>query len=176
MKCPRCKNTTFGKLTVLGLELHKCEQCRGVWLPPGDYEEVLELFHNDPEQGLAAASDALEMRAESYEPLRVACPACGDALLEEAPIHFDFTHHFLITDRCPHCGGVWLDAAELALLFKYMSKEDHAIAELAKKELSELARERQARELAEARQGKKPVTRRSFFALLFGAHPPSENR
>ena len=37
------------------------------------------------------------------------CPKCGSDLQE-------VTHHHIKLERCPHCGGVFLDQGELDLL------------------------------------------------------------
>jgi hypothetical protein len=37
------------------------------------------------------------------------CPKCGGDLQE-------VEHHHVKVDRCPDCGGVWLDAGEIELL------------------------------------------------------------
>jgi len=171
-ECPRCSKTKFEKLTVSGVELDRCESCKGIWMDGGEYEKVVESSRNLSISGTDVLSPPDAIREESYQPLRVSCPGCGQSLLEPEPIHFEFIHHVVITDRCSDCDGVWFDASELSLMLEYIKKEDKALAKIAKKELNALEQERDIRERDKILEGKEPVDRRTFWRVLFGL--PSE--
>ena len=166
--CPRCSETSFKKLKILNVELDMCNNCRGIWMDGGEYEKVIEFAHNNHTIELENSSQLTTLREESFQPIRISCPNCGEALLESTPVYFDFIHHVVITDRCISCKGVWLDEHELSLILKYMKKEDIAISKIAKREIKKLEQDKEKKKFDEVLSDKKDIDRKTFFKILFG--------
>ena len=76
-----------------------------------------------------------------------------------------------MTDHCPSCDGVWFDAPELSLLFKYLEDEAEASTRIAHREISELEDEKSEEIREEILDGKRVVGRRNFWRVLFGMSP-----
>ena len=129
-QCPRCRAESFDAIELLGVQLERCRGCRGIWFDPGEFEKVVESSRSAGAE-VEAADAGGSVGRDSYLPLRVRCPGCGRALLGEGPVRFEFIQHFVMTDRCPGCQGVWLDGSELALISRYIRSEDAAIARAA---------------------------------------------
>ena len=108
MICPACDHTltevSFGKLT-----LDVCHDgCGGIWfdnfeLPKVDDEVLGEAFLRIPYD---------EHRLVDYERRR-SCPRCAGIVMMR---HFFSERREVEVDTCPHCGGVWLDPGELAMI------------------------------------------------------------
>jgi len=105
--CPKCR---------CGLRLEdyeqtniaRCEQCRGVFLPPYKLEIISHRRErSEHELKIEAKTD---YRADTLEALR--CPGCGRRMVKN-PLASRYTT--LAVDVCKHCHGLWLDGGELAL-------------------------------------------------------------
>lgn len=112
MKCPRDRRelepgTYEGHITV-----HNCPDCGGMWLDKGELEEIEEIIGHDYTEELSRIPDfignAFEM-AKQINSREIFCPACG-ALTEG--VEYAYCSQVVI-NRCPNCGGVWLDKGEL---------------------------------------------------------------
>lgn len=112
MKCPRdeqeLKPATYeGHITV-----HTCSLCGGMWLDKGELEEIEEIIGHDYRAELSRIPDfignAFEM-ARQLNSRNIPCPACG-AITESTEYAYCSQ---VVIDRCPECGGVWLDKGEL---------------------------------------------------------------
>ena len=161
-QCPRCQQRQFKAVELLGVQLQRCGGCRGIWFDPAEFEKVIESSHGDrARESVERVDPAGRPETEAYLPLRVTCPGCGTALLEEAPVSFEFIHHFVMTDRCPDCRSVWLDASELSLIQRYIRSEDEAIAKAVRPEAGPEARPDAAAPPAE-------ISRRGFWRALVG--------
>lgn len=101
MNCPKCRTPTLQLATVgaAGVRLDRCTRCGGTWLDYGELVPVAE----DPLLPLDARSDP------SADARSGPCPRCG-VELRQAPFPDGQFH----VDRCPRCGGVFLDRGELA--------------------------------------------------------------
>lgn len=101
MICPKCRTDTLHLATVgaTGVRLDRCSGCGGTWL---DYGEVVPAAE-DPRLPLDARADP------SADARSGPCPRCAIELRQtpfpDGPFH---------VDRCPRCGGVFLDRGELA--------------------------------------------------------------
>ena len=169
-ECPRCHERQFATAQVSGIQLDRCSRCRGIWFDAGEFEEVIELLHGrENEEAAGQADPARPIDAPAYLPLLVHCPSCRKALLREAPMSFEFIHHFVMTDRCPECGGVWLDGSELELISKYIHDEDRAIHQAAERELRALRDE--AKRSHSPGTPDKAIARRKFWRALVGLDP-----
>ena len=68
-----------------------------------------EYFHRKEKETLAKLRAKLAADAEAAT--RPNCPKCNSKLIDE-----DFEEHKI--ERCPECGGFWLDKGELEQLTK----------------------------------------------------------
>ena len=162
-ECPRCSSADFDTVELMAVQLDRCRGCRGIWFDGGEFEKVVSGARGDDTQAVVERLDPSgRPAAEAYLPLRMSCPGCGEALLEEAPVRFEFIDHFVMTDRCPACRSVWLDASELSLLARYIRDEDAAIARAAS------STEAVAPDPDEGAPGGAPVSRRRFWRALIG--------
>lgn len=106
--CPRCA-TPLSRLRIGGVDTDYCQQCGGVWL------DRLELRRFEHVQ--SAFGDALEAHLSQYPPAlldhsqRLRCPRHTEAVMLRRAYSRNVT---VDIDECPECGGVWLDAEELA--------------------------------------------------------------
>jgi Zn-finger nucleic acid-binding protein len=110
LNCPRCL-TPLARLRLGGVDTDVCEHCGGLWL---DRLEVAR-FQNPAD----AFGDALVAHLSQFPmPLmdhsqRVRCPRHPAAVMRRRP--FSAATPVPI-DECPECGGLWLDANELAAI------------------------------------------------------------
>lgn len=108
MKCPRT-GTDLKPVTIDGITVDLSEACGGVWLD--NYELIkFDEIHEAGGDKLVKLmeqyrSDAVDLEA------RLQCPKCADMVMAR---HYYSPLREIEIDRCPNCGGVWLDAGELA--------------------------------------------------------------
>jgi hypothetical protein len=106
--CPRC-GAQLAQLRVGGTTTDICEQCGGLWL---DRLELARFEDPDSVFGDALVARLTEIRAALVDhAARLRCPRHpGAVMLRRA---FSRTVPIQV-DECPECGGLWLDAGELA--------------------------------------------------------------
>ena len=106
--CPRC-GAPLTELRVGGTRTDICEQCGGLWL---DRLELARFEDPDSMFGDALVSHLSQIRATLVDhATRLRCPRHpGAVMLRRA---FSRTAPIQV-DECPECGGLWLDAGELA--------------------------------------------------------------
>ena len=133
MKCPRT-GKELKSVTVGGIELDLSMGCGGVWL------DQLELEHFDEVHEEAGALLIQHMK-DHHKPLenagvRLKCPKDTDVVMMRR--YYSPLQQIEI-DECPQCGGIWLDAEELAgirNLFPSQEKREKIGREFAEKVLS----------------------------------------
>jgi Zn-finger nucleic acid-binding protein len=121
MKCPACDNelteVTIGKVTV-----DVCHGgCGGIWF------DNFELKRVDVEREgeLLLHVERDDHQLVDYERRRH-CPRCTQVVMMR---HYFSERRQVEIDTCPNCGGVWLDAGELAVIRQECSnKEDRQAA------------------------------------------------
>ncbi|MEQ9823570.1 MAG: zf-TFIIB domain-containing protein [Puniceicoccaceae bacterium] len=108
MKCPRT-GTDLKTITISGITVDFSEACGGVWF---DNYELIK-FDEAHEQGGAELVALMEQHRNDAVDLnaRLHCPKCKTIVMAR---HFYSPLREIEIDRCPNCGGVWLDAGELA--------------------------------------------------------------
>jgi len=102
--CPVCgqQMQRFNYAINTGVFLDRCPQKHGIWLDPGELEQVQIVMEEfDREYDMASSEEAPEVHGAKV------CPRCDVPLAE-------FTYENVTLDRCPKCGGAWLDGEELA--------------------------------------------------------------
>ncbi len=107
MDCPRCKLPLKAE-TYEGHQVELCQSCWGMWLEPGELEEILisRQYQFSPEEKQVALKGGV---GKSRGPVSPApCPRC-DVRMERLYIDPSL---FLVIDRCPR-HGLWLDTGEI---------------------------------------------------------------
>ena len=110
MKCPACK-TTLSKVTKSDITVDVCDKgCGGIWFD--NFE--LEKFDESHE---SAGEALLDLRPKKPVPVSAGtkrhCPKCTEMIMHQ---HYFTIREKVEVDECPACGGVWLDAGELAAI------------------------------------------------------------
>jgi uncharacterized protein len=108
LPCPRC-STSLSRMPIGGITVDVCESCGGLWL---DRLELARFEEPDSVLGEALLAHLSQFPVAIVDrSARLHCPRhpvvvmMRRAFSPAAPIQID---------ECPQCGGVWLDADELA--------------------------------------------------------------
>jgi Zn-finger nucleic acid-binding protein len=98
-RCAKCPGTLIPAASSPSDSLGalQCSACGGLWLPDPRLVSLADATGLD---SAPVADDGSDRRAG-------VCPR-GHGLLARARVEGESFH----LDRCPHCGGVWLDAGE----------------------------------------------------------------
>ncbi|MCF7840791.1 MAG: zf-TFIIB domain-containing protein [Candidatus Marinimicrobia bacterium] len=117
MICPACNNTLTVK-TIGDLEVDVCENgCGGIWFDLLELKKVDEP-HESVGEGLLDIPHDPDVKVD-YDAKRE-CPRCeGMTMLR----HFYSIKRAVEIDECPNCGGIWLDAGELAQIRSLFQSE-----------------------------------------------------
>ena len=106
--CPRC-STPLNRLRIGGVDTDVCEGCGGLWL------DRLELARFEDPHG--AFGEALVAHLSQFptalidRSIRLRCPRHPDTVMMRRAFSAGIP---VQVDECPQCGGLWLDADELA--------------------------------------------------------------
>jgi Zn-finger nucleic acid-binding protein len=100
MDCPKCRHALSEFKTHEGVIIDICDSCKGVWFDRGEVAAYADLTRDIPE---------LQQVWRNATVTRNPCPRCR-VPLEEMQYS---TQDPLLIDRCPACGGIWLDSGEL---------------------------------------------------------------
>lgn len=112
MKCPACQ-TKLSRVTKSGITVDACRKgCGGLWFDNFELEKFDES-HESAGEALLDLKPKKPVPVSSTDKRR--CPACRDVIMGR--YHFSVRKRIEI-DECPACGGVWLDAGELAAIRK----------------------------------------------------------
>ena len=108
MKCPNC-GSELKKETYLGIEVDRCENCRGMWLDVVELDQLEDqAFNADDQKGSLMVSSDLSKRK---------CPVCDGQLRE-----FQYHLRSLRLDYCEKEHGFWLDAGEEQRVLELMTE------------------------------------------------------
>lgn len=106
MNCPKCAGQKLAHVQAGGVKVDQCDHCGGLWLDQSELGQLLEL-----EESVVKSLRRGQTRAGA-DHQRGKCPRCHHEMLRVASaIRRDVT-----VDKCPDCGGVWLDGGEFARL------------------------------------------------------------
>jgi len=107
MKCPACKRV-LKKLDVGSVSLDVCQSgCGGVWF---DAEELESINSRSTTGKNPVATIDRTVEVETGEDRVIKCVRCRGVKLERKLFSLGSG---VIMDRCPRCGGLWLDHGEL---------------------------------------------------------------
>jgi Zn-finger nucleic acid-binding protein len=117
MECPACGRNLTEK-SIYGLILDACEGgCGGIWFDNFELKRVDEPHESRGEPLLDLAVDPnLVVDREK----RRSCPKCDSIVMMR---HFFTVRNEIEVDECAGCGGVWLDAGELAAIRRQYNTE-----------------------------------------------------
>ena len=106
MNCPKCEGKPMEVAQVSGVGVDRCARCGGVWLDPGELDQLSTLEWAEV-RGVAGGKGVPELNQK-----RAQCPRDGAALLRV----YSAQRKSVVLDRCGQCGGLWLDGGELRSL------------------------------------------------------------
>lgn len=139
--CPACPGTL--RLTYArGVEIHRCDQCHGLWLDPGEVEQLVEPSVTTP-LSLDPAHIRARMQALVPEPGKVRyrnCPRCAKpmnrrnfadvsgVIVDECPVHGIFLDpgEFEAIDTFAKLGGFELQRRRMAEQGRRRQRQEHA--------------------------------------------------
>lgn len=106
--CPRC-STPLTRIRIGGISTDICEHCGGVWL---DRLELPRFAQADSAFGDALVTHLSQFTVALIDhSIRPRCPHHPSTVM----LRRAFSRSIPVQiDECPDCGGVWLDAGELA--------------------------------------------------------------
>ena len=112
MKCPRC----HGELKTIqyeGVEIETCPGCGGEWLDKNELSAIVqkeeEKFSDNLRESLDAINKNIFTVDESLDN-KLMCPKCDGVELNR----FNYASSTgVVLDKCPECGGIWLDKDEI---------------------------------------------------------------
>jgi len=120
MNCPRCN----GELRVEdyeGIEVDRCQDCRGMWLDYGELEQLEEVVLDRDE--IAGMTVYSQLKGE------LPCPKCGQAMQR-----FSYRAYSVELDFCQEGHGTWLDAGEEKRVMEAMEQRIKNLGRKAKAE------------------------------------------
>ena len=115
MICPRDGATLKTSEYEAGIQVEACPACGGIWLDRGRLEQIEETMEHDHTEELKRMPDLIAgayQRARQRAEGDLTCPRCG---IETESAEYAYCSQVVI-NRCPACGGVWLDSGELEAL------------------------------------------------------------
>lgn len=112
--CPRCQ-AQLRTVLYLGVEMETCPVCEGEWLDADELREIVRQVERgfSPEE-MRELEEARQrvFRLSSSAPSQLVCPKCRYPNRKLRPFRYAGTSQ-LVLDKCPGCGGIWLDKDEL---------------------------------------------------------------
>jgi uncharacterized protein len=111
MQCPKCKKDLVG-VDYLGVHIETCPACGGDWLDAGQLQSILHARQTRfTREECIAVAQAAKIHGTKLVNLNrhLACPQCGN---QTNPINYG-DDSGLIIDKCPSCGGIWMEKDEL---------------------------------------------------------------
>jgi Zn-finger nucleic acid-binding protein len=117
MNCPACDNR-LTPVTAGGVTVDVCKSgCGGIWFDNFELPKLKDPLNFD-------ATLLLQADYSGHVPVdfekRRNCPKCPDIVMMR---HFFSQRRQVQVDECPNCGGMWLDAGELAMIRKETAEE-----------------------------------------------------
>src|SRR5262245_4593338 len=112
MKCPACSKN-LKEMMQSDLTVDVCaESCGGIWFDQFELQKVDEAHES---LGEALLDVGPHTKVQVDHKAKRFCPKCSAQPLVR---HFYSIAQEIEVDDCPSCGGIWLDAGELAAIRK----------------------------------------------------------
>lgn len=156
-RCPKCR-TQADLIRYEDVPIYSCGGCGGHWLRESRLDVIVKRRVIEMPEPVRQKMMDLADASNSTEPLW--CMTCGVEMTREQFLYWDDIQ----LDRCPKCGGLWLDQGELEkcqIYFEYAqdhpeeweNREAYERKALLEAELAQRrAEQRQAAEAAEDRR------------------------
>jgi Zn-finger nucleic acid-binding protein len=112
--CPRCHLPLIVEEHG-DIVMQRCERCGGRWMRPDDLKAVIDLIRlpvNGP--SVRTGIDLTDVREDAV------CPRCAVPM---QPFNYAGDSG-IILDKCPTCGGLWLDSGDLERVLAVVSASD----------------------------------------------------
>jgi Zn-finger nucleic acid-binding protein len=116
--CPRC-NLPLGVEEHGDIVMETCDRCLGRWMDPDDLKAILDVIRL-PVRGQAVRT-GVDLTDVTEDAL---CPRCAEPML---PFNYAGDSG-VILDKCPHCGGLWLDKGDLERVLAVVSASEQDLA------------------------------------------------
>ena len=111
MICPVC-SIELHSLQYEGVAIEECEACEGHWLDAGELSKIIQArqikFDQASRRAVAGAQRNPNIRQEEID-RQISCPRCTCRM----PAFNYGSDSGIVVNRCPECGGLWLDRCEL---------------------------------------------------------------
>ena len=103
LDCPKCPGK-MSKVTLGGVEVDRCELCRGIWFDADEFARLREIADSHTiDDGSPIIGSLKDARRNA------GCPICKVPMVSfDAP---DIKRGFKL-ERCPRCKGMFFDAGE----------------------------------------------------------------
>ncbi len=118
MKCPRT-GANMKEIEIDKIRLDISEGCAGVWFDNLEFEKFDEVHESAGDKLIDLIASFSKGPTDLSK--RLYCPRCPDTVLMR---HFASPLRKIQIDKCPSCGGIWLDAGELAFFRKLFPTEE----------------------------------------------------
>ena len=134
LRCPACRGTM--ELTdERGVEIHRCTACWGLWLAPGELDELVSA-PMDPRPDLAAVREEMRRVAPPMGEVRYRmCPRCGEPMNRR---NYGSVSGVVVDECTRH--GMYLDSREFDAIETFIGMGG---LELQRQHFEERQRERQ---------------------------------
>lgn len=115
LTCPRCQSSCSTE-TYEGIEVDRCRSCKGLWLDPGELEEIVETESEKHSESLIGSVVKLAKAGvpADQQKEKLPCPICKQGM---QVINYAYNSGIII-NRCAE-DGIWLDSGELMQIEAY---------------------------------------------------------
>ena len=118
MKCPAC-DRELEEMAAGGVVVDVCDGgCGGIWF---DHFELRKFDESHESEGEALLDVKRDPEVVVDHSLRRGCPNCPGVVMMR---HSFSPGDNVEIDECPKCGGIWLDAGELAAIRNQFENEE----------------------------------------------------
>jgi len=120
VQCPKCKNVTLlDSVLDKDLAVHYCQNCKGTWIPSGEYEAWQERQpHKPANRAMVPTSISRRLKVDfvqsAFDTKAGLCPECKH-YLSRAKVNLETPFY---VERCMYCRGIWCDYGEWDILEK----------------------------------------------------------
>ncbi|MBS3820325.1 MAG: hypothetical protein GVY16_11090 [Planctomycetes bacterium] len=126
MNCPACQNE-MTPVTISEVTVDVCKDgCGGMWFDNFELQKFDEV-HESAGDELLKLAGAPKVTVDTSQ--KRPCPTCEGVTMMQ---HFFSVKREIAIDECPGCGGIFLDAGELAAIHEKYPTEEARNAEAQK--------------------------------------------
>jgi Zn-finger nucleic acid-binding protein len=145
--CPRCR-IDLSVQEYNDSRLEECRRCGGKWLDPATLKEIIAATSAPVDKAASRVGvDLTDIRTDGI------CPRC-EAGLE--PFNYAGDSG-VILDRCPVCGGLWLDGGELEQVLAVVAASERDLDRDIKRFSADLHQEEVRQDVLERQDTPSPI-------------------